>query len=159
MGIIAMPTQGAYNASKFAVRGYTEALRMELELEGVTVSATCVHPGGVATNIATAARIDDNARLLTGQDAEAHRRQANRLIDATRPDDAARQILAGVQRNARRVLIGSDARRVDFISRLMGAAYQVYVLRFHRKMQKRSAGKSHAVRSAQAAASTPRDIA
>jgi short-subunit dehydrogenase len=140
-----MPTQGAYNASKFAVRGYTEALRMELELEGVTVSATCVHPGGVATNIATAARIDDNARLLTGQDAEAHRRQANRLIDATRPDDAARQILAGVQRNARRVL--------------MGAAYQFYVLRFHRKMQKRSAGKSHAVRSAQAAASTPRDIA
>ena len=53
-GIIAMPTQGAYNASKFAVSGYTEALRMELEMEGVSVSATCVHPGGVATNIATA---------------------------------------------------------------------------------------------------------
>ena len=42
----------AYNASKFAVRGYTEALRMELEIEGACVSATCVHPGGIATNIA-----------------------------------------------------------------------------------------------------------
>lgn len=62
-----MPTQGAYNASKFAVRGYTEALRMELEIEGLSMSATCVHPGGVATNIATSARIDDNVQLLTGQ--------------------------------------------------------------------------------------------
>jgi len=158
-GIIAMPTQGAYNASKFAVRGYTEALRMELEMEGVSVSATCVHPGGVATNIATASRIDDNIQLLTGQDADAHRRQANRLINATKADDAARQILAGVQRNARRVLIGSDARRVDFISRLMGSAYQIYVLRFHRKLQERRANNPHAARPAQAAASTPKDIA
>src|SRR3981189_1784122 len=91
-GIIAMPTQGAYNASKFAVRGYTEALRMELEMEGVSVSATCVHPGGVATNIATASWVADSIRPLTGQDADAHRQQANRLINATKPDDAARQI-------------------------------------------------------------------
>jgi short-subunit dehydrogenase len=158
-GIIAMPTQGAYNASKFAVRGYTEALRMELEMEGVSVSATCVHPGGVATNIATASRIDNNIQLLTGRDADAHRRQANRLINATKPDDAARQILAGVQRNARRVLIGSDARRVDFISRLMGSAYQIYVLRFHRKLLERRANNPHAARPAPAAASTPKDIA
>jgi len=158
-GIIAMPTQGAYNASKFAVRGYTEALRMELEMEGVSVSATCVHPGGVATNIATASRIDDSIQLLTGQDAHAHRRHANRLINATKPDDAARRILAGVQRNARRVLIGSDARRVDFIPRLMGSAYQIHVLRFHRKLQDRRANNPHAARSAQAAASTHKDIA
>jgi len=125
----------------------------------VSVSATCVHPGGVATNIATASRIDDNIQLLTGQDADAHRRQANRLINATKADDAARQILAGVQRNARRVLIGSDARRVDFISRLMGSAYQIYVLRFHRKLQERRANNPHAARPAQAAASTPKDIA
>jgi short-subunit dehydrogenase len=64
--VAALPTQGAYNASKFAVRGYTEALRMELEIEGVSVSATCVHPGVFATNIATSARIDDNVQLPTG---------------------------------------------------------------------------------------------
>jgi short-subunit dehydrogenase len=158
-GIIAMPTQGAYNASKFAVRGYTEALRMELEMEGVSVSATCVHPGGVATNIATASWVDDSIRALTGQDADAHRQQANRLINATKPDDAARQILAGVQRNARRVLIGSDMRRVDRISRLMGSAYQIYMLRFHRKLQERRANVSHVARPAQAVSSTAKDIA
>ncbi|MFM0301218.1 SDR family NAD(P)-dependent oxidoreductase [Paraburkholderia sediminicola] len=159
-GIIAMPTQGTYNASKFAVRGYTEALRMELELEGVSVSATCVHPGGVATNIATASRVDDSIQLLTGLDADAHRRQANRLINATQPDDAARQILAGVERNARRVLIGSDARRADRIARLLGSAYQIYVLRFHRKLQGRRAKFAHAApRPAQAASSTSKDIA
>jgi len=125
--VAAMPTQGRYNASKFAVRGYTKALRMELEIEGVSMSATCVHPGGVAANIATAARIDDN-----------------------------------VQRNARRVLrvlIGSDARRVDFTSRLMGSAYQTYVLRSHRKMRARRASNPHAVRPARATASTSKDMA
>lgn len=136
-GLIAMPTQSTYNASKFAVRGYTEALRMELEIEGAPVSATCVHPGGVATNIATASRVDDSIKALTGQDADAHRRQANRLINGTQPDDAARQILAGVERNARRVLIGQDAKRVDLIARLLGSGYQRYVLRFHRKMMSR----------------------
>ncbi len=65
-GIMAMPTQSAYNASKFAVRGYTEALRMELELEGAPVGVTCVHPGGVATNIATAQRVDPGVEKMTG---------------------------------------------------------------------------------------------
>lgn len=157
-GLIAMPTQSTYNASKFAVRGYTEALRMELELEGIPVSATCVHPGGVATNIATASRVDDSIKKLTGQDADAHRRQANRLINATQPDDAARQILAAVERNARRVLIGQDARRVDLIARVLGSAYQRYVLRFHRKMMNRR-DKSHATRPASTALPTRKDIA
>jgi short-subunit dehydrogenase len=53
-----MPAQAAYNASKFAVRRYTEALRMVLELEGVTVSTTCVHPGDVATSIANSTLLD-----------------------------------------------------------------------------------------------------
>ncbi|MFL9871912.1 SDR family NAD(P)-dependent oxidoreductase [Paraburkholderia megapolitana] len=157
-GLIAMPTQSTYNASKFAVRGYTEALRMELELEGAPVSATCVHPGGVATNIATASRVDDSIKKLTGQDADAHRRQANRLINATQPDDAARQILAGVERNARRVLIGQDARRVDLIARVLGSAYQRYVLRFHRKLMKRR-GQSHTARPASTALPSRKDIA
>jgi NAD(P)-dependent dehydrogenase (short-subunit alcohol dehydrogenase family) len=55
-GLMAVPTQGCYNASKFAVRGFTEALRQELDMEKCGVSATCVHPGGIRTNIAPSRR-------------------------------------------------------------------------------------------------------
>jgi NAD(P)-dependent dehydrogenase (short-subunit alcohol dehydrogenase family) len=123
-GIIAMPTQSAYNASKFAVRGYTEALRMELELEGAPVGVTCVHPGGIATRIAMSQRVDDAVLRMTHQDADSFRRQSDRLIQTTSPEAAARRILAGVRRNERRVLIGPDAKALDFLSRLLGAAYQ-----------------------------------
>lgn len=146
-GIIAMPTQSAYNASKFAVRGFTEALRMELELAGSPVSCTCVHPGGVATNIVTASRIDDSIAAFTGIDAQTHRRRANKLIDVTSADAAARQMLAGVERNARRVLVGPDARRVDKLARLLGASYQAMVVWFYRRSAmsgKRSADAANA---------------
>ncbi|VVE79945.1 SDR family NAD(P)-dependent oxidoreductase [Pandoraea sputorum] len=146
-GIIAMPTQSAYNASKFAVRGFTEALRMELELAGSPVSCTCVHPGGVATNIVTASRIDDSIAAFTGIDAQTHRRRANKLIDVTSADAAARQMLAGVERNARRVLVGPDARRVDKLARLLGASYQAMVVWFYRRSAmsgKRSADAENA---------------
>ena len=133
-GLMAMPTQSTYNASKFAVRGYTEALRMELELEAAPVSATSVHPGGVATNIVNSSRIDKQIVDATGQDEETHRRRANRLINVTTPDDAALQILAGVEKNARRVLVGKDAWVMDKLIRLLGSAYQVLVLRRARSM-------------------------
>lgn len=135
-GIIAMPTQSAYNASKFAVRGYTEALRMELELEGATVSATCVHPGGIATNIVRAQRYDPGVQRLTGLDADAHRAQGQQLIARTTPEAAARRILAGVRRNARRVLIGSDARVLDVLARLLGAGYQRLLLERARQLRR-----------------------
>lgn len=133
-GIIAMPTQSAYNASKFAVRGFTEALRMELDLERAPVSATCVHPGGVATNIALAGRVDPAIERLSGLSAQAHRERGNRLIQVTTPESAAAQIIAGVEGNARRVLVGSDARRVDFLTRLLASAYQGLVTRRARRM-------------------------
>jgi short-subunit dehydrogenase len=133
-GLMAMPTQSTYNASKFAVRGYTEALRMELELEDAPVSATCVHPGGVATNIVNASRIDQQIVEATGQDEATHRRRANRLINVTTPEAAALQILAGVEKNARRVLVGKDAWMMDKLIRLLGSAYQLLVLRRARSM-------------------------
>ena len=151
-GIIAMPTQSAYNASKFAVRGFTEALRMELELAHAPVSCTCVHPGGVATNIVLTSRIDDSITLLTGIDAHTHRRRANKLIDATSADAAARQILAGVERNARRVLVGDDAHRIDKLARLLGARYQTVAAWLYRRsaMARKPSSKAHdaAARSA-----------
>jgi short-subunit dehydrogenase len=134
-GLMAMPTQSAYNASKFAVRGYTEALRMELELAGDAVSATCVHPGGVGTNIAMAARIDDAVLRGSGMDAQQHRERASKMIQVTTPDSAAEQILRGIERNARRVLVGPDAWQMDFFTRLLGAGYQQLVLKRFRKMR------------------------
>jgi short-subunit dehydrogenase len=142
-GLMAMPTQSTYNASKFAVRGYTEALRMELELEGVPVSATSIHPGGVATNIVNSSRIDQQIVESTGQDEATHRRRANRLINVTTPDAAALQILAGVERNARRVLVGKDAWVLDKLVRLLGSAYQPLLIRRTRSLLGGS-GKSSA---------------
>jgi short-subunit dehydrogenase len=128
-GIMAMPTQSAYNASKFAVRGFTEALRMELDLAGTPVSATCVHPGGVATNIVMAGRIDPAVERVSGVAAQAQRERAHKMIQVTTPQAAARQILAGVERNARRVVVGPDAKLMDFWTRLLGSWYQPLVLR------------------------------
>ncbi len=133
-GLMAMPTQSTYNASKFAVRGYTEALRMELELEGAPVSATAIHPGGVATNIVNASRIDRQIVDSTGQDEATHRRRANRMINVTTSDAAALQILAGVERNARRVLVGRDAWVLDKVIRLLGSVYQVLIIRRAKKL-------------------------
>jgi NADP-dependent 3-hydroxy acid dehydrogenase YdfG len=143
-GLLAMPTQSAYNAAKFAVRGYTEALRLELELQGAPVSATCVLPGGIATRIVGRQRIAADIEAFTGMDLHAFRARGERLIQATTPEAAARQVLAGVQRNARRVLVGRDARWAELLVRLLGPAYQVLVLRgaregWRRERQRRAA--------------------
>ncbi|RZL10074.1 MAG: SDR family oxidoreductase [Rubrivivax sp.] len=135
-GLMAIPSQGTYNSSKFAVRGYTEALRMELEMAKCGVSATCVHPGGIATNIATAGRIDESIIQSTGKSAEKHRKLANKLINVTTAEAAALQILSAVENNARRVLVGSDARFLDKVVRLLGSWYQVLVMRQVAKMNR-----------------------
>lgn len=122
-GIIAVPSQSAYNASKFAVRGFTEALRQELDIAAGPVSATCVHPGGIKTNIARAARFDDNMKALIGQDAEAGKSEFEKMFITT-PESAAATILKGVRKNARRVLIGPDAVAIDLMQRLLPTGYQ-----------------------------------
>ncbi len=111
-GLVSIPTQSAYNAAKFGVRGYTDALRMELELEGSHVSATTVHPGGIKTNIAR------NGRSQYGDEDSIARFDAMAM---TTPDKAAEQILTAVQRNRRRALIGPDAVLFDLGSRLPAA--------------------------------------
>ncbi|MEX0767786.1 MAG: SDR family NAD(P)-dependent oxidoreductase [Microthrixaceae bacterium] len=121
-GLLSIPTQSAYNASKFAVRGYTDALRMELEIADEGVSSTTVHPGGIRTNIARNARTDSSALSISGS--------AKELADnfdrmtLTTPDKAASQILKAVQRNRRRALIGPDAKVFDLVSRLPAPLYQ-----------------------------------
>ena len=133
-GLLSLPTQGTYNASKFAVRGFTEALRQELDIENCGVSATCVHPGGIRTNIAKAARMDEGLNAVTGGNVEGARKRMDRLLNATTAESAALQILRAVERDQRRVLVGSDAKFLDKIVRIFGSWYQPMTTRTAKKM-------------------------
>lgn len=118
-GIVAVPSQSAYNASKFAVRGYTESLRQELD--GTSVHVTCVHPGGVRTNIVRGGRHYRNSH---GEPTAAEETAARfDRVARTSPDEAARTIWAGVLANRPRVLIGRDAQLLDLVQRLFPARY------------------------------------
>lgn len=124
-GICAQPTQSAYNASKFAVRGFTEALRQELDIENAPVSVTCVHPGGIKTNIAKAAKMNDSIKNI-GLNPATSTQNFEKLFRTT-PEEAANVILKAVQKDARRALIGSDAYVVDAMQRLLPTSYQKIV--------------------------------
>jgi butyryl-CoA dehydrogenase len=121
-GLISIPSQSAYNSAKFAVRGFTDALRMELDAEKSGVSCTTVHPGGIRTNIAKNARMDESVAPLPGDAVRAA--QDFEKVARTTPESAARQILTAVEKNKRRALIGPDAKAIDFVSRLPAGLYQ-----------------------------------
>lgn len=137
-GLFAQPGMSAYNATKFAVRGFTESLRQELDLMRCGISATCVHPGGVLTDIAQASRIAPNMFGFLIDDERKARRDFERFL-ITSPDKAALAILNGVRRNARRILIGRDARALDRLVRLMPTAYQALVVRAMRRFARERA--------------------
>lgn len=122
-GLTSQPMMSGYNASKFAVRGFTESLRQDLELTGSKVTATCVHPGGIKTNIARSARVTDSVRELTGASDEETLKKYEKMFIHT-PDTAAKVILKGVRKNKRRVLIGKDAWAFDAVVRLFPTGYQ-----------------------------------
>lgn len=130
-GLISVPSQSAYNAAKFGVRGFTDALRMELEMAGGGVSCTTVHPGGIKTNIARNARMGASVAASSG-DADRARRDFDKLA-MTSPQKAARQILAAVEKDQRRALIGPDAKVIDLISRLPAGLYQRLLVRGARR--------------------------
>lgn len=132
-GLFAQPGMSAYNASKFAVRGFTEALRQELDLEKCGVSATCVHPGGIRTNIARDAKMDHSIEARTGSSAHAAKERFDKLLNTTTAESAARQILKGVTGNQRRVLVGPDAKFLDIVVRLFGSWYQPLTTHFAKK--------------------------
>ncbi|MEH1016384.1 SDR family NAD(P)-dependent oxidoreductase [Micromonospora sp. CPCC 206060] len=116
LGLAGAPMQSGYNAAKFAVRGFTEALAQELRADRVPVGVSCVHPGRIRTNIMRNAR-NDGLR-----DYRTVREQFDRTVTVT-PEYAARVILRGVTRNRQRILIGADAYRLDVLTRLFGPAY------------------------------------
>jgi NADP-dependent 3-hydroxy acid dehydrogenase YdfG len=117
-GLLAVPGQGAYNAAKFAVRGFTEALRQEMLVAGHPVKVTCVHPGGIKTAIAR------NAAAADGIDQAELANFFDKRLASTSPQKAARVILDAVRRNKPRVLVGSDAKALDLLTRVAGSRYQ-----------------------------------
>ncbi|MGB8405921.1 MAG: SDR family NAD(P)-dependent oxidoreductase [Mycobacterium sp.] len=118
-GLFAVPGQAAYNASKFAVRGFTEALRQEMKLAGHPVKVTTVHPGGVKTGIAR------NATAVEGIDPKELAKTFDAKLAKTTPEQAAKIILEAVRKGQARVLVGPDAKLLDLIIRATGSgAYQ-----------------------------------
>ncbi len=116
-GFVGIPTQSAYNATKFAVRGFTEALRQEMLVAGHPVQVSCVHPGGIRTAIARNSRAE-------GDRSVAELARSFDRIARTSPEAAARTILRGVRRDKPRILVGPDARVFDAMPRLLGSGYQ-----------------------------------
>jgi short-subunit dehydrogenase len=132
-GIIAPPGQTAYAAAKFAVRGFSEALRHELQTAASPVRLSVVHPGGVATNIAR------NSRTGSGMTDNERRAQSIERFDAvakTTPKDAALRIIKGIEKNQPRILIGNDARFMDLLQRFRPATYWAVMARRIEKMTK-----------------------
>ena len=133
-GIMAPPGQTAYSAAKFAIRGFSEALRHELQVSHSPVRLSVVHPGGIKTNIVrnsrTGSAIADNER----------RSQAIERFDViarTSAKDAALRIIKGIEKNEPRILIGGDARFMDILQRFRPATYWSVMARRIEKMSKR----------------------
>ncbi|HET9501045.1 MAG TPA: SDR family NAD(P)-dependent oxidoreductase [Marmoricola sp.] len=117
-GLVSMPGQTAYNATKYAVRGFTEALREEMLVNGHPVAVTCVHPGGIKTGIAR------NGRKTPREDAAAIDRFFDEKLARMPADKAARIILKGALAGKARVLVGIDAHALHHFAKLTGSRYQ-----------------------------------
>jgi NAD(P)-dependent dehydrogenase (short-subunit alcohol dehydrogenase family) len=122
-GLVSMPGQSAYNATKYAVRGFTEALRQEMLINGHQVGVTCVHPGGIKTGIAR------HGRKTASQDAEAIDTYFEKKLARMTAEKAARIILKGALSGKARVLVGADAHAMHHLAKLTGSRYQDIIAR------------------------------
>jgi len=134
-GYFAQPTLSAYCASKFAVRGFTETLRTEMIAGGHPVQVTVVHPGGVATNIASATVTEAREQgLELTPEQVARSRVYNEKLLKMPAEQAARIIVDGVEAGRPRVRVGTDAKIVDRLVRLLPARYPVLAAWYDRKL-------------------------
>jgi len=117
-GLVSMPGQSMYNASKYAVRGMTEAIREEMLVSGHQVGVTAVHPGGIKTAIARNARVSDH------EDKAATAKLFDEKLARMTPEKAAAIIVKGITKNQARVLVGIDAHLVHHFGKLTGSRYQ-----------------------------------
>jgi len=117
-GLISMPGQSIYNATKYAVRGMSEALREEMLIAGHPVGVTSVHPGGIKTDIVR------NSRVSAKEDKEATSELFDTKLAKMTPDRAAEIIVNGILKNRARVLVGLDAHAMHHFAKLLGSRYQ-----------------------------------
>jgi NADP-dependent 3-hydroxy acid dehydrogenase YdfG len=117
-GLVSMPGQSAYNATKYAVRGFSEALREEMLISGHPVGVTVVHPGGIKTAIAR------NARVTKSEDKAATAETFDRKLATMSPERAAEIIVDGMLSGKARVLVGLDAHVLHHAAKLLGSRYQ-----------------------------------
>ena len=130
-GLVSMPGQSMYNAAKYAVRGFSEALREEILVAGHPVGVTVVHPGGIKTAIAR------NARASSREDHELNARYFDQKLARTAPEEAARTIVEkGVLGGKARLLVGLDAHAVHHFARLSGSRYQEVVAAVARRTRR-----------------------
>jgi NAD(P)-dependent dehydrogenase (short-subunit alcohol dehydrogenase family) len=127
-GLLGIPGQTAYNSAKFAVRGFTEALRTEMLVAGHPVGVTCVHPGGIRTGIAR------NARVTASHDQARFARHFDTKLARTTPERAAEVIVEGVLAGRARVVVGADAKLLDAFVRIVGPRYQRVVAKASRRL-------------------------
>ena len=125
-GLIAVPYQSAYNTSKFAVRGFTEALREEMIVERHPVTVHSVHPGVIRTNFGA------NMRVAESDTSAEQTKQMFERAALTSPQKAAQVILRGAERNRARILIGPDGRIAAALPRVLGSAYVGLIARASR---------------------------
>jgi NAD(P)-dependent dehydrogenase (short-subunit alcohol dehydrogenase family) len=119
-GMISGPLTSAYNAAKFGVRGYTESLRIEMKAGKLPVEVSCVHPGGIRTNIAKTSRL---ATASANADRAKFEKWFARMT-LTTPEKAAQIIISGILGNRPRILVGPDAHVIDVVQRSVGIRYQ-----------------------------------
>ena len=134
-GLVGVPMQSSYCASKFAVRGFSESLRVELSTSKVGVSS--VHPGGIATNIAAASRHNGDA-----ESAQLHKRSVEVFKKMMPPSAAAARIVAGIKKNKPRVLITRETYALDIAKRVAPNASNALVAWGFARMTGANAGKN-----------------
>lgn len=122
-GLIAVPGQSAYNAAKFAVRGFTEALHQEMLVAKRPVKVTCVHPGGIKTAVAR------NATVANDQNTQTFAEFFDKRLALHSPEMAAETIIDGVCKGRARVVIGWEAKALDVLARIIGPSYQRIIAR------------------------------
>ena len=136
-GYMAQDQMTHYCASKFAVRGFTEAVRAEMLAAGHPVQVSSVHPGGIKTNIADAAFAKARELGLPVTEADERRRRTyNEKLLKMDPAQAARIIVGGVEAGRPRILVGSDAKAVDALVRLLPSRYPKLAVAFDRRMNR-----------------------
>ena len=132
-GLISTPNSSAYNAAKFAVRGFSESLRIELMMSNEHITVSCVHPGGIKTNIANSAREGKGFLGVASRMSTLERKQQfNDKMARLTPDQAAEIIIKGMLRKKGKILVGTDAKWLDRLQRLMPVGYQKIVKRVFR---------------------------